>query len=289
LLLSFLSTVKLMHSLNEDMPVVGLTTLNNELYVRRQKWRYDADKKVAVVDEGNDDMITVYDTQTYSLQRTLQIPRIGYVTDMVSCNRHQCVYIADDDYRLVYKIGNKSKITHWPVNDKPHGLSVNSVYNVLVACDVAGKIKEFTTDGQLKREITVQSGIVKPTHAVELTTDQFVVCHSHQEEPQNRVSIVDWKGCILQSYNPLRILPSRQLNVPVRLIVNGFVFVSDLNNDRVLMLSPKLNYIREVVTRLNGPLRMWFDENTGRLYVADNEWGKQMYVTGNVKIYSVYQ
>ena len=57
----------------------------------------------------------------------------------------------------------------------PQGLSVNSVYNLLVSCWYVSKIKEFTTDTQLTREINLQSDIIHPWHTVELTTDQFVV------------------------------------------------------------------------------------------------------------------
>jgi DNA-binding beta-propeller fold protein YncE len=135
--------VDLIRSLNEDEPIWGLTTLNNELYVRY---------------EGKD--ITVYDTQTYNVQRTLQIPRLGAVKDMTSCIRHQCIYIADHGNNVIHRVEKEKPVTQWPVNDKPHGLSVNSAYNVLVTCDEVGKIKEFTTDGQLVREINLQSDIV---------------------------------------------------------------------------------------------------------------------------------
>jgi hypothetical protein len=108
--------VDLVHSLNEELhPIYGLTTLNNELYVGYK----DRD-------------ITVYDTQTYNVQRTLQVPGLGAVSDMTSCNRHQCIYIADWKKEAVHRIKDKKKMTKWPVNDKPYGLSVNSAYNVLV-------------------------------------------------------------------------------------------------------------------------------------------------------------
>jgi hypothetical protein len=75
--------VEMIHALNEeDAPIYGLTTLNNELYV------YYRNKG-----------ITVYDTETYSVQRTLQVPGLGGVNDMTSCNRHQCIYIADQEQR----------------------------------------------------------------------------------------------------------------------------------------------------------------------------------------------
>ena len=40
------------------------------------------------------------------------------------------------------------------------------------------------------------------------------------------------------------------MSVPVHMAVdrNKFVFVVDLDNDRVLLLSPQLTYVREVVS-----------------------------------------
>ena len=262
--------VDLIHSLNEDKPIAGLTTLNNELYVYY---------------EGKD--ITVYDTQTYSVQRSLQIPRLGSVVDMTSCNRHQCIYISDWTNKVVHRVETKNIITQWPVNDVPNGLSVNSVHNVLVTCHLVGKFKEFTTDGKLIREIQLQEDIVNPFHTFELITDQFVVCHGDNDDPVHRVCIVNSKGCILQSYGGSKGSGSGQLNTPVRLSVNGYIFVADLNNHRVLTLSPNLTYSHVVVSDPRSPSRLWFDEQTGRLYIADNKWEDEMYVSGNVQVYGV--
>ena len=41
---------------------------------------------------------------------------------------------------------------------------------MLVTCIIAGKIREFTTDGKLVRVIRLQSDVVHPLHTVELTT-----------------------------------------------------------------------------------------------------------------------
>jgi DNA-binding beta-propeller fold protein YncE len=266
--------VKLIHSSNEDNKIVwGLTTLNNELYVAQE--------------DGSTNSIAVYDTETYSFQRSLQVPGLGLVSDLTSCNRHQCIYIGDRKNNVVHRVENKNKITQWPVHDEPHGLSVNSVYNVLVTCWEVGKIKEFTTDGKFIREITLQSDIVHPKHTVELTTDQFVVCHGLNADQLNRVCIVNSAGCLLQSYGGIKGSGSGQLDGPVRLAVNGFILVADQNNGRVLMFSPTLSYIREVVSGLRNVVRLWFDERAGRLYVANNKCKKSKYTTGQFLVYSV--
>ena len=70
----------------------------------------------------------------------------------------------------------------------------------------------------------------------------------------------------------------------------GFVFVADINNRRVTLLSPTLDYIRQVVAanQLNGdPLRLCLDIRRRRLYVADNEWKDGKHTSGRVVVFSV--
>ena len=69
--------------------------------------------------------------------------------------------------------------------------------------------------------------------------------------------------------------------------MNGFIFVVDCNNHRVLLFSPTLSLIREVVSDLRIPTRIWFDEQTGRLYVADDMFENDKFVSGKVKVYGV--
>jgi len=119
---------------------------------------------------------------------------------MTSCKTHKCVYIEDRHNRAVHRVNNKDTVIQWPINDEPEGLSVNSVWNVLVTCRVVGKVKEFTTDGKLIRAISLESSILHPLHTVELTTDQLVVCHGATYDTVHRVCIVDLSGRALQSY-----------------------------------------------------------------------------------------
>jgi len=68
------------------------------------------------------------------------------------------------------------------------------------------------------------------------------------------------------------------------------VYVIDANNRRVTLLSPTLNYIREVVSsdKLKvEPNRLYLDVQRRRLYVATNEWKDGKYRTGRVVVFSV--
>jgi hypothetical protein len=262
------------HSLSEGKPIKGLTTLNNELYVRYE-------------DISNRD-ITVYDTETFVVLRCLQLPRLGLVSDMTSCRRNQCIYVADNMYNVVHKLKNENMITQWPINDVPRGMSVNSACNILVTCCDVGKIKEFDTDGQLKRDICLHSNIANPWHAIELSTSQLVVCHGRVKDPLHRVCIVNSAGSIVRSYGGFKGPDDGQLNTPVRLALNGFIFVAECLNRRVQIMSPTLTNVREIISDFSGkPSRMWFDEHTSRLYVADNVWDNGEYISGQIKVYKL--
>jgi len=78
-----------------------------------------------------------------------------------------------------------------------------------------------------------------------------------------------------------------QYDVPVHLAVddNEFVFVVDFGNRRVTLLSPTLEYVRQVVSR---DQLKWLhviqclDVQRRRLYVAEN-----MFTAGRVVVFSV--
>jgi len=80
---------------------------------------------------------------------------------------------------------------------KPAGLSVNKTHNLVVACDVANKLQEFTTHGTLEREICLQAGVTDPWHAIQLSTGDYVVS---QFTSSGVVSVVGVDGQVVHSY-----------------------------------------------------------------------------------------
>ena len=75
-------------------------------------------------------------------------------------------------------------------------------------------------------------------------------------------------------------------NLPTRLALSDNIYVSDLNFDRVLIMSRTLSYIGDVLSCLRYPTTIWFDEETARLYVA-NKYEHDTYVSGCIKVYQV--
>jgi hypothetical protein len=90
---------------------------------------------------------------------------------------------------------------------------------------------------------------------------------------------VDVSGHILQSYS--QSPTGQQLGAPDHLAVDvdEFIFVVDSSNDQVLLLSPTLSYVSQVVSRdqLEGawPVRLCLDVNSRRLYVGVDVSGSE--------------
>ena len=266
--------------------VVGVTSLPGVIFVLRLKER---------------DQVEVYDVNTYNLRKCLTVPNARSFIDMTSCECKECVYIADHVGMCIHKVNSQDQFTRWPVSevndarDEPRGLSVNKAHNVLVTCPAARKIKEFSSDGTIVREITLPDEVVNPLHAIQLTSGQFkqfIVCHGEIDDPVNRVCIITENGShIVHSHGGQPGSDVEQYRGPRHLAVdNGFVFVADINNRRVTLLSSTLDYIGQFVTddQFKGdPQRLHVDKQKRLLYVADDELTDGKYTAGRVLVFSI--
>jgi len=252
---------QLVHTLPEGKLVAGVTLLAGEIYLLRWKER---------------DQVEVYDVITYRLQRRLTVPNACEFTDMTSCEHNRCVYIGEYD-KDVHRLDVQGAVTRWAVNDTPWGLSVNAAHNVLVTCLTVRKIKEFSSHGDLLRELTLPDDVTGPRHAIQTRSGQFIVCHGGYGHPVRRVCMISADGRhIVHSHGGQRGSDTDKYDVPAHLAVddNEFVFVADSDNRRVTLLSPTLEYVRQVVSRdqLKGePWSQYLDTRQRLLYVAVNE------------------
>jgi len=269
---------QVVHTLPEGRPVWGITSLAGEIYLVRPKRR---------------DEVEVYDVISYRLQRCLTVPDAKGFVDMTSCEHYHCVYISDPYIECIHRLDVQGAATRWPVNDEPRSLSVNAAHSLLVACLNVRKIKEFSSHGNLLRELTLPDDVTMPWHSIQLTNGQFIVCHGGDDDPLNRVCMVSADGRhIVHSHGGQPGSDTGQYNVPGHLAVdnNEFVFVADENNRRVTLLSPTLHYVRQVVSsdKLKWyPYRLYLDVQRRRLYVADNEWKDGAFTSGRVVVFSV--
>jgi len=238
-----------------------VTLLAGEIYLLRDKER---------------DQVEVYDVITYRLQRCLTVPNARWFTDMTSCELNSCVYIGGYFGNCVHKLDVQGAVTHWHINDEPRGLSVNAAHNVLVTCPRVRKIKEFSSQGDLLRELTLPDDVINPQHAIQTRSGQFIVCHGSLGNPVHRVCMISADGHIVHSHGGQQGSNTDQYDEPRHLAVgdNEFVFVADHYNGRVTLLSPTLEYVRQVVSRdqLKGePWCLYLDTRQRLLYVAGNK------------------
>ena len=219
------------------------------------------------------------------------MPNYRGIIDIISCEHYLCVHVCDPVVECIHRLDSQGEAaTQWPVNDIPAGLSVNTAHNLLVTCRLVCKIKEFSSHGDLQREITLPDDVINLHHAIQLTSGQFVVSHGRLGDPVNRVCVVTADGCqIVHSRGGQKGSSTGQCRVPRHLAVDSSecVLVADSNNRRVKLLSPTLSYIRDVVTYdlLKGlPCRLCLHEQSYRLYVTDNEYKNNRFTIGRVVV-----
>ena len=260
--------------------IMGLTSLDNHFYVLRA--------------EKSSEQIEVYDVDCfYRLIHCLTVPGLGdNVKDIVACGHNRCAYISDWSHNSVHRVAlSDATVSHWPVNDRPTSISLTYSHGVLVTCREVRKIKEFSTDGQLLHVLTLPQDVVSPWHAIQLSSGHFVVCHGKSSDQFGRhcVCLIGSDGSVvIKSFGGPQGSGSQQMNVPVHTAIdrNEFVFVADVNNRRVLLLSPQLTFVRDISFAWR-PVRVHLDSDRGRLYVADNEKRDGRLAAGRVVVVSI--
>jgi len=269
---------QLVHTLPEGEQIDGVTLLAGEIYLLRRKGR---------------DQVEVYDVITLRLQRRLTVPNTHQFTDMTSCEHNRCMYIGNLIANCVDRLDVQGAITRWAVNDEPWGLSVNAAHNVLVTCPWVRKIKEFSSHGDLLRELTLPDDVITPWHAIQTRSGQFIVCHGGVVDPVHRVCMISADGRhVVHSHSGQAGSDTDQYDAPVHVAVddNEFVFVADPYNRRVTLLSPTLEYVREVVSRdqLKGqPRSLYLDTRQRLLYVAVSEREEGKWRRGHAAVFIV--
>jgi len=270
----------LVHTMSDGEPVRGVTSLGEEIYMLRQKYR---------------DAVEVYDVISYRLLRCLTVPNARGFDDMTSCANLLCLYISDPSVKCIHRLDLHGNAEQWPVSDEPAGLSVNANHNLIVTCGEVGKIKEFSPRGELLRDVILPDDVTNPFHAIQLTSGQFIVCHGDSDDRVNRVCKISSDGRhVVQSHGGQPGSDTGQYDGPLHLAVddNEFVFVVDCRNRRVTLLSPTLEYVRQVVSRDQlkwRPGTQRLDVQRRRLYVAGNKLDRDKHkvTVGRVVVFSV--
>jgi len=170
---------QVVHTLPEGDSVCGVTSLGDEIYLLRWKAA---------------DAVEVYDVTSYRLLRCLTVPNSRGFTDLTSCEHFLCLYICDPVVECVHRLDFQGSAKLWPVNDKPWSASVNADHNLIVTCRLVRKLKEFSPNGNVLRDITLPDDVINPWHAIQLTNGQFIVCHGGPDDPIHRVCKISSDG-----------------------------------------------------------------------------------------------
>jgi len=239
--------------------VTGIATLGDEMFVVR--W--------------NDPNIYVYkpNTNDVNIQRII-IVGAGSATlrGLAACEFNQCLYVSEANNQTIHKVSpmTNAKVKQWSVNGQPYGVTVNSAYNLLVACYNTHKVQEYTTDGNVVREINLQPGITNPSHVVQLQSDEFGI--THHGGSVNGYSVVGSDGKIVKS------TASGQMSSSYGFAVSkggSKVLVADFGNNRILLLTSESMSAEQLPTAfnvgLNQPYCIHFDASAGEMYIG--EWG----------------
>ena len=252
---------RVIKKISTDEYVLGVTSVDDELFVLLNR---------------DNNQVAVYSINDYQLLRHLNLPGLRLESlDMTSCVRHKCLYMSDCDNSCIHRYNlASSAISKWPVPGEPGGLSVTPSCNLLVTCrDEPNKLVELSADsGQCVREIALQSDIVNPCHGIQLTSGQIVVCHRAAGfNSLQRVCVVGDDGKVARSYGGEEGSDVGHLNCPSHLAVDKdsqFIFVADRFNNRVVLLSPTLEFVRYVSEGLSRPCRLYLHQATRRLFVG---------------------
>ena len=121
-----------------------MTSLGDDVFVAHQKSQ----------------QVEVYDAVTLTLQRRIAVPGLGRLISLyglVTCPNNNCLYASDcnDIHRV--ELSGSNAVKKWSVAGTPGGLSVNVAHNLVVACNTANKLQEYTTHGSLVREMSAVS------------------------------------------------------------------------------------------------------------------------------------
>jgi len=250
------------HTFPKGDEVHGVTLLNDDLYVLRQR-------RMDQVDRHDTHRVEVFSTTDFTTLHYLSVPGLKNecLTDITACEKKHCVYLSDCNNSCIHRLGLDRSVSKWPVSSLPWGLSVTRSCNLVVACcdhGKEGKLLELSgEDGQCVREVALQVDIHAPWRGVQLDNGQYVICHGHIAH-NSGLSRVGDDGVVIKS-NKAGLKEPRHLAVDS----NEFILVADSWNNRIVLFDPSLNYVCNLFPHIQSrPEYLCFDVARRRLYVS---------------------
>ena len=228
-----------------------------------------SDKEIFIIQTGKPTEVQVFDYNTFKHIRNIPVPMQSPWDMTFSGN---ILFVAECGSGLIHRVplNSSEPISSLSVSGSQLALSTLKSGSILVTCYSPAKLMEYTTTGQLVREIPLQQDITNPLHAIQMDNDRFLVCHVGS---LHRVCLVDNKGQLIKSYGGAPGSGPGQLNDPRHLIadVNGCCLVADYIGNRVVLLNDELQFVKELIPQSSGttyPFRLCLDRNRKKLFVA---------------------
>lgn len=275
---TMLNNLQLLHTFqDENYAYHGVTTFGIEIFVIRRG------------------MKQVYSSYNFINTKTIAAPELSTPYSLTACEQNNCLYISDERLQHIHRVNLSNVVVYkWPVNGQPYGISVtrnnlllvtinnlNTNNLLLVTINNLNKLREYTTEGVLQREISLDASITNIRHSILLPDGNFVVDHTTGMDMAGtqRVCIVNASGSIIHQYGGA----TENLITPCGMAVDkdGYIYVCDSRSCTVRILNPMLRYLgdipavqRQLFNRLCG---LHLDESNERLYIGE-QGGRRIFV-----------
>ena len=229
---SYETDPKLRNSIQCSNCVQGIVALNEQVYV--------------IVSNSNE--VQVFNSSTLAPEPG--IPVLGLSDPSDIAGYETVLYIGSGDGKVHRVDLRDNSITRWSVGNGSGYVSVyvNRRGSVIATNHTSNKLYEYTSTGELRREIAIKGGSVYPRRAVHMDGDQFLVCQAG-ENNLHRICLFDNQGNLIKSFGSTHGSGKKKLWNPFRLFVdsNGFILAADFSNNRVVLLNKQLEYVKDII------------------------------------------
>ena len=222
---------------------------------------------------NNSNEVQVFNSSTLARESSILVLGLSDPYDIAGSEN--VLHIGSSDGK-VYRIELHDKsISSWSVGSGKGNvsLSVNEYGHVIATNQASNSLYEYTSTGELRREIALRGDVVNPYRVVHIDGDQFLVCQAGGKR-LHRVCLIDNRGNLIKSFGSTEGSGNAKLSRPCRIVVdrNGFILVADFSNSRVVLLNEQLEYVKDIIPtskNLNSIFTLFSDQDSGRLYVSD--------------------
>lgn len=218
--------------------------------------------------------VAVFSGQTpFDLLETIEIADIRKPEDIGASQKDACLYISDSGNKCLWK-RTKDQLVMWLSNvDWPFTLSVSGDGHVLIARKGQPSVMElYGHDSVLIQCISMPTDIIDPLHGVQTTTGNLVISHWWRDSVTEGVCELTLGGQVVRRF--IGKDKSQELNFPryLALDTDDRTFVTDFDDNRVIMLDSDLGWIRVLLTKgedaIEYPERLCFDKKKKQLMVG---------------------